>query len=102
MLANSNATYWLLDVITGLPLAHEFHDKLKTQLSRQSMLGERRTYLWEEAVLRYLNETTHMRDYEGDKARLRWLHPHLEGLSLTEITRERMDEIKLLYMYVGS
>ncbi len=74
-------------------LAQEFHDKLKALLWRQAMLGERRTYLWEEAVLRYLNETTHKRDHEGDKARLRWLHPHLEGLALTEITRDRMDEI---------
>jgi len=57
------------------------------------MLGEKRMYLWEEAVLRYLNETTHKRDHEGDKARLRWLHPHLEGLALTEVTRDRMDEI---------
>ncbi len=57
------------------------------------MLGERRMCLWEEAVLRYLYETTRKHDHEGDKARLRWLHPHLEGLPLTEITRDRMDEI---------
>ena len=74
-------------------LAQEFHDKLKVQLWRQAMLGEKWTYLWEEAVLRYLNETTHKRDHEGDKARLRWLHPHLEGLALTEITRDRMEVI---------
>lgn len=57
------------------------------------MLGEKRTYLWEKAVLRYLNATTHKRDHEGYKARLRWLHPRLEGLALTEITRDRMDTI---------
>ena len=74
-------------------LAQEFHDKLKAKLWRQSMLEEKRSYLWEEAVLRYLSETTHKRDHEGDKARLRWLHPYLEGLTLCEITRDRMDEI---------
>jgi len=60
-------------------LAQEFHDQLKAQLWRQSMLDERRSYLWEEAVLRYLSETTHTRDHEGDKARLRWLHPYCSG-----------------------
>ena len=40
-------------------LAQEFHDKLKAKLWRQSMLDEKRSYLWEEAVLRYLSETTH-------------------------------------------
>jgi hypothetical protein len=73
--------------------AQGLHDKLKSQLWRQSLPGEKRTYLREKAVLRHLNGTTHKRDHEGDKARLRWLHPHLEGLALTEVTRDRMDEI---------
>jgi hypothetical protein len=72
-------------------LAQEFHGKFKARLWRQSMLDEKRSYHWEEAVLRYLGETTHKRDHEGDKVHLRWLHPHLEGLTLSEITRDRMD-----------
>lgn len=40
-------------------------------------------------MLRYLNETTRKRDHERDKARLRRLHPRLEGLPLTGITHDR-------------
>jgi integrase len=57
------------------------------------MLGEQPDYLWDEAVLRYLEETTHKRDHEGDKGRLRWLHQHLAGKSLNSITRESIDQI---------
>jgi len=74
-------------------LAQGFHDSLKVQLWRQSMLGEQRTYLWEEAVTAAPERNHPQRDHKGDKARLRWLHPRLEDLALTEITRDRMDEI---------
>ena len=45
------------------------------------------------AMGEWFNETTYKRDHEGDKARLRWLHPRLKGLALTGITRDRMDKI---------
>ena len=75
--------------------AQEFHDCLKAQLWRESRLGDRPTYIWEEAVLRFLAETQHKRDHEGDKKRLKWLHPHLEGRLLDSIDRDLIDKIML-------
>lgn len=73
--------------------AQEFHDRLAAELWRVSRLGDRPTYLWEDAVLRFLTETQHKRDHEGDKKRLKWLHPHLEGHSLKSIDRDLIEEI---------
>jgi len=75
--------------------AQEFHDRLKAQLWRESRLGDRPTHFWEEAVLRFLAETQHKRDHEGDKKRLKWLHPHLEGRVLDNIDRDLIDKIML-------
>lgn len=73
--------------------AKEYHDQLKAQLWRQAKLGEKRSYLWEEAVLRFLQETSHKRDHHGDRSRLRWLHPYLEGYPLESVSRELLDHI---------
>jgi hypothetical protein len=35
----------------------------------------------------------HKLDHEKYRARLHWMHPHLGRLTLTEVARERMDEI---------
>jgi integrase len=73
--------------------AQEYHDQLTAQLWRQAKLGDRPTYRWEDAVVRFLDETSHKRDHEGDKQRLKWLHPHLEGRPLESITRNLLDSI---------
>jgi len=73
--------------------AQEFHDRLASELWRQSRLGERPTYYWDEAVIRFLEETGHKRDHEGDKKRLQWLQPYLEGRPLEMIDRDLIDEI---------
>ncbi len=97
--------YWLKITIPGQPPvqrstgttnrreAKEYHDQLKAQLWRQAKLGEKRSYLWEEAVLRFLQETSHKRDHHGDRSRLRWLHPYLEGYPLESVSRELLDHI---------
>jgi len=72
--------------------ALELHDHLKVQLWRQSRLGEKPTYTWDQAVLRFLAETTYKRSHADDKQRLRWLHPHFEGVPLEGITRDLLDE----------
>ena len=75
--------------------AQEFHDKLAAQLWRQSKLGEKPTYYWEDAVLRFLEETRHKRDQLNDKRRLRWLHPYFEGVPLHSIDRDMIEQVML-------
>lgn len=75
------------------PLAQEYHDRRKADLWRQSRLKERPRYTWDEAVLRYLEETSSKRDHNGDKARLRWVHPKLTGHYLDSIDRAYIQEI---------
>jgi len=49
----------------GKVAAQEFHDRLAAELWRESRLGDRPTYRWEDAVLRFLPETQHKRDHKG-------------------------------------
>ena len=60
-------------------LAQELHDKLKAELWRVSKLGERPSRTWNEAVVRWLNESGHKATLEMDKAHLRWVDPYLGG-----------------------
>ena len=68
--------------------AQEYHDRLKSDLWRQSQLGETPDRSWKEAVVKFLQETTHKASRRDDISRLRWLDKHLGHLSLSEITRD--------------
>lgn len=70
--------------------AQEWHDRRRAELWRQSQFGERPTYRWEDAVMRWLQETGHKRDHAGDKQRLAALHEALEGRPLNEVNHERV------------
>ena len=48
---------------------------------------------WQEAALRWLDETSHKASQKDDIANLRWLHPHLGSLMLHEITRDKIDNL---------
>lgn len=74
--------------------AQEFHDKLKAALWEQHRLGVKPRRSWKEAVVRYIAETKHKRSHDKDLAHLRWLDRHFGSLSLNEITRDRVDEVK--------
>ncbi len=41
-------------------LAQEFHDKLKAEVWRISKLGEKPRHTWNEAVVRWLKEQSHV------------------------------------------
>lgn len=71
--------------------AKEYHDKRKAELWEQQRLGVKPRRKWEEAVLRYLNEEVNKKSINDEKMHLRWLQPRLEGLDLTEITRDVVD-----------
>jgi len=73
--------------------AQEYHDKLAAELWRQSKLGEKPIYYWEDAVLRFLEETKHKRDQRNDILRLRWLYPFFEGKPLQSINRDLIERV---------
>lgn len=74
-------------------LAKEYEAKLSNELWLQSRLGIKPRYLWEEAVVRYLNETEHNKSRESDIIHLKWLHKHLSGKYLDDINRTEVDRI---------
>lgn len=81
---------------TGTPdknKAQEFHDKLKAQLWEQTKLGAKRGYSWNEAVVRWLNETQHKASRKDDIGHLRWLDQHLSGIALDQINRDCLDQL---------
>lgn len=74
-------------------LAQEFHDKLKTELWRISKLGEKPRRSWNEAVVRWLKESSHKASIQADKIHLRWLDAHFGGKHLDAITRGSIDRV---------
>ena len=73
--------------------AREYHDKLKASLWDQARLGIKPRHTWNEAVVRYLAETTHKASQTSDKTHLRWLDKFLNGRMLDEINRDMLDSI---------
>jgi len=59
----------------------------------QARLGIKPRHVWNEAVVRYLAETTHKASQCSDKTHLRWLDRFLSGRMLDEINRELLDSI---------
>lgn len=97
---------WWIDVVSPIgerirrstgtadkSLAQEFHDKLKAELWRVAKLGERPRRKWDEAVVRWLKESSHKATLGKDKEHLRWMHPFLGGRHLDEISRGTVDRI---------
>jgi integrase len=74
-------------------LARELHDKLKADSWRIARLGERTRRTWNEAVVRWLKESSHKTTLETDKAHLRWLDRYLGGKYLDEVSRQLIDRI---------
>ena len=73
--------------------AQEYHDKLKASLWDQERLGVKPRYSWQEAVIRYLAETSGKATQETDKTHLRWLHPFLNDLMLDQINRDLLEKV---------
>lgn len=75
--------------------AQEFADQLKAKTWNIQKLGEKPERHWQEAVLRWLDETSHKATQKDDIAHLRWLDPYLGGLMLPSITRNTIDDLVL-------
>lgn len=73
--------------------AEELHDKWKAESWRIAKLGEKPRRRWQEAVVRWLRETSHKATHDDDKHRLRWLGRFLHGKYLDEIGRDTIDYI---------
>lgn len=78
--------------------AQEFHDKLKASLWDQERLGIKPRHSWNEAVVRYLAETSHKASQVSDKIHFRWLDRFLNGVMLDTINRDLLDKIKAARM----
>ena len=68
--------------------AQELHDKLRVEAWRVNRLGEKPRRTWDEAALKWLQESAHKATHEEDKAKLRWLQPYLRTKPLDSIHRE--------------
>jgi integrase len=101
-----NSSVWWVDITppegrrvrqsTGTTVkrdAQELHDRLKNDLWRQTKLGEKPKYSWNDAVKRYLTEQAEMRTLEQEKRLLRFLTEKLRGKQLSSITRDTIDDI---------
>ncbi len=74
--------------------AQELHDKLKAQLWEQERLGVKPSHSWQEAVIRWINETSDKATHKEDKSKLVWLDDYLSDLNLDEITLDVIDKIR--------
>ncbi|MEI7994599.1 MAG: site-specific integrase [Methylococcaceae bacterium] len=75
--------------------AQELHDRLKAEAWRVKNLGDTPRHTWQEAVIRWLSESSHKKSIDTDKFKLRWLDQHLNNTSLDEITKAKIDKIKV-------
>lgn len=74
--------------------AQEYHDRLKASLWEQGRLGTKPRYSWQQAVVRWLEETSDKATHKEDVQKLKWLHPYLGELMLDEITLDIVGRIK--------
>lgn len=73
--------------------AEEYHDKLKASLWDQERLGIKPRRNWNEAVVKYLAETTYKASQSDDRTHLRWVDRFLNGVELDRIDRDLLDRI---------
>lgn len=73
--------------------AQEYHDKVKAQLWDETRLGIKPEHSWNEAVIRWLKETSHKATHDDDKCHLRWLDPLLGGVMLNDINRDLLERV---------
>lgn len=75
--------------------AQELHDRLKVELWEQERLGVKPRHSWQEAVVRWLAESSGKATHKEDVSKLKWLHPYLGHLVLDEITLDVVGQVKM-------
>lgn len=71
--------------------AQEYQDRLKAKYWDVQKLGEKPERSWQDAVVRWLEETQHKATQRNDVHYLRWLDPYLGNQTLNSITRDMID-----------
>ena len=74
--------------------AQEFHDSLKAKLWEQERLGVKPSHSWQEAVVKWLLETSDKATHKEDISKLSWLDTHLGNLMLDEINLDVIDIVR--------
>ncbi len=74
-------------------LAQEYHDRLKSDLWKQSRLKERPQRTFEEAADRWLSTRENQANAKNNTAYLEWLLKHLGGKLLLVIDKDRIDAL---------
>jgi integrase len=77
------------------------HDQLKAQSWRESRLGDKPKYLWQDAVVRWITEQSHKRSLVDDKSIINWLHDYLVDVELEAITKSVIEKIKQIKIDTG-
>jgi integrase len=72
--------------------AQELHDSVRAGAWRVHKLGEKPRRTWDEAALKWLQESEKATLGE-DKAKLRWLQPHFRAKYLDSIDREQIADL---------
>ena len=101
---NDSSYWWVRFIHNGRRIQHstgtadqakaqEYHDKLKASLWDQERLGVKPRRNWNEAVVKYLAETSHKVSQSDDRTHLRWVDRFLNGVMLDKIDRELLDRI---------
>ncbi len=73
--------------------AQEFHDKVKAESWRVEQIGEKQKRSWDEAALKWLQETTHKKTHSHDVANIKWFQQFFRGKLLTELTKDLIFEV---------
>jgi integrase len=74
--------------------AQEYHDRLKGSLWEQERLGVKPRYSWQQAVVKWIEETSDKATHKEDVQKLKWLHPFFGELMLDEITLDAVGRVK--------
>ena len=73
--------------------AQEYEAKLRNALWEQERLGIKPKRQWNDAVVRYVDETKHKASQVSDLYHLRWLDKYLNGVELQTINRDFLEKI---------
>jgi len=72
--------------------AQEIADKIKAETYDVIKLGVRQRYLWQDAVIRWMNESE-KKSIETDKCHFKWLRAFLDDIYLDEIDTNLIEKI---------
>ncbi|TFL14170.1 site-specific integrase [Pusillimonas caeni] len=75
---------------TDRKAAQEYHDRLKAEHWRQSMLGEEPDHSFEEGALIFLQASEGQRDYETKVRHIKWWRAQFEGRPLRSLTSDEI------------